>query len=181
MNWEKLRLEMVLEQLKARGIKNDKILAAFEKVPRHLFVPTEEQSLSYEDFPIPTGSGYQATILAEISNKVISIERYADLSQKAGAIIKSLNYNNVELVVGDGTEGYPAKAPYDAIIVTAGCPKIPPPLIDQLKEGGRLVIPIGDRFMQVLYQVKKKKDKLFETTSIGCRFVPLVGRYGWEG
>jgi protein-L-isoaspartate(D-aspartate) O-methyltransferase len=129
---------------------------------------------------VGTGSGYQAAILAELCRKVITIERIGPLSENAKARLKNLGYQNIEFVVGDGSEGYSAGAPYDGIIVTAACPDIPPPLIEQLAEGGRLVLPIGERHLQTLTVVTKEKGKLKTEESIGCVFVPLVGKYGWQ-
>ena len=129
---------------------------------------------------IGTGSGYQAAILAELCQKVYTIERIASLSEKARKILDQLNYSNIKYVVGDGTEGYQPAAPYDGIIVTAGCPEIPPPLVEQLTEGGRLVIPVGERYHQTLTVVTKKAGEIFTEQSIGCVFVPLIGKYGWK-
>ncbi len=129
---------------------------------------------------IGTGSGYQAAILAELCEKVYTIERISALSKRAEELLEKLGYHNVDFVVGDGTEGYAAASPYDGIIVTAGCPRIPPPLIEQLAEGGRLVIPVGDRYQQMLTVVKKKNGRTIINESIACVFVPLVGKYGWR-
>lgn len=129
---------------------------------------------------VGTGSGYQAAILAELCRKLYTIERIGPLSKRAEGILKKLNYHNVEYIIGDGTEGFSPSAPYDSIIVTAGCPQIPPPLIDQLAEGGSLVIPVGERFYQTLTVVTKEKGKIKIEPSIGCVFVPLVGKYGWR-
>lgn len=129
---------------------------------------------------VGTGSGYQAAILAELASNVISMERVQNLADKASQKLKELGYSNVKVVVGDGTEGCKAEAPFDGIIVTAGCPDIPQPLIDQLKDGGRLVVPVGDRFSQVLTKVIKKGNQIEKEYSIGCVFVPLIGKYGWQ-
>jgi protein-L-isoaspartate(D-aspartate) O-methyltransferase len=124
---------------------------------------------------VGTGSGYQAAILAELCRKVYTIERLPGLSEKAKKILDQIGYKNVEFVVGDGTAGCPEAAPYDGIVVTAGCPKIPEPLVEQLSDSGRLVIPIGDRWQQTLTVVTKKQTQ----ESIACVFVPLIGQYGW--
>jgi len=129
---------------------------------------------------VGTGSGYQAAILAELCRKVITIERIEKLSERAAKVLKEIGYSNLEFVVGDGTLGYSKEAPYDGIIVTAGCPEIPPPLIDQLAEGGRLVIPVGERYLQTLTIATKEKGKISIEESIGCVFVPLIGKYGWQ-
>lgn len=133
---------------------------------------------------VGTGSGYQAAILAEIvkSGKVFTVERITSLARKAGAVIRDLGYENVEVIVGDGSRGLPRHAPFEAIIVTAAAPKIPQPLIEQLAAGGRLVAPIGGDFLQEMIRVTKNKDgSIKEERFGGYRFVPLVGEYGWEG
>ncbi len=128
---------------------------------------------------VGTGSGYQAAILAELGARVVTIERLASLSENARSVLARLGYGAVELVVGDGSEGYQPGAPYDAIMVTAGCPAIPRPLTDQLAEGGRLVVPVGNRQLQTLIVATKKRGQLKEKSSVPCRFVPLIGKYGW--
>jgi len=129
---------------------------------------------------IGTGSGYQAAILAELCSKVFTIERIAPLSQRSEQLLKNLGYQNIEFLVGDGTEGFSAGAPFDGIIVTAGCPQIPSPLVEQLSEGGKLVVPVGERFYQTLMVVTKEEGKIKTESSIGCVFVPLIGKYGWR-
>ncbi len=127
-----------------------------------------------------TGSGYQAAILAELSRDVYSIERIPALSEKAGRVIESLGYENVHLRVGDGTEGWPEAAPFDRILITAGSPEIPNPLLGQLAEGGVIVAPVGDRFSQQLVRGTKQRGQLSKEYHVPCVFVPLVGKYGWE-
>jgi len=129
---------------------------------------------------IGTGSGYQTAILAELSREVYSIERYESLVARARLVLESLGYTNVQIFTGDGTEGLEEYAPYDRIIVTAAAPQVPPPLIEQLAEGGRLVIPVGSLYSQDLQVVEKKRGKIFTRTEGGCVFVPLVGKYGWQ-
>jgi protein-L-isoaspartate(D-aspartate) O-methyltransferase len=129
---------------------------------------------------IGTGSGYQAAVLAEIAKKVYTIEYVPSLAEKAKKKFDDLGYKNIEVIAGDGTLGLPEKAPFDGIIVTAGAPSIPKTLTDQLADGGRLVIPVGERFMQVLTIVTKRGGKLDIEESINCVFVPLVGKYGWK-
>jgi len=128
---------------------------------------------------VGTGSGYQAAILAELCSQVYSIERISTLLERAEKILKKLGYQNIKLLAGDGTQGFAEASPYDGIVVTAGCPAPPQPLIDQLAEGGRLVIPLGDRYLQTLTVITKEKDKIKTEESIGCVFVPLIGKYGW--
>ncbi len=127
-----------------------------------------------------TGSGYQAAILAELAKWVVSVERIHELAESARRILERLGYSNVEIHIAEKTLGWPAGAPYDAIIVTAGAPRIPNVLLEQLKFGGRLVIPVGSRWEQDLLRVtKRRKGNLVESLG-GCRFVPLVGDGAWE-
>ncbi len=129
---------------------------------------------------IGTGSGYQTAILCLLCDMVYSVEKHATLNVKAKAVLDTLRIHNVRFKVGDGTKGWPEHAPYDGIIVTAGAPEVPAPLVEQLATGGRLVIPVGDSFSQTLKKLVKT-DTGFETKDIcGCRFVPLVGEYGWQ-
>jgi len=129
---------------------------------------------------IGTGSGYQAAIIAEIAGKVFTIEVVKALADRTRRLLDEMGYKNVDVIEGDGTLGLPKHAPFDAIIVTAGAPDIPKPLSEQLAEGGRLVIPVGDRYSQRLLIVTKEKGKLTTEVSIGCVFVPLLGKYGWQ-
>ena len=129
---------------------------------------------------IGTGSGYQAALLSQLAATVHTIERHVELAQHAREVLQSMEVENVSVHQGDGSEGWPQAAPYDAIIVTAAAPRTPPPLLDQLAEGGRLVIPVGDRFMQDL-QVWKRHGAEFSTrNNIPVAFVPLRGKYGWD-
>jgi protein-L-isoaspartate(D-aspartate) O-methyltransferase len=129
---------------------------------------------------IGTGSGYQTAILAELSEKVFSIERIRSLAIRARKLLYELGYFNVEIKIFDGTFGWMEESPFDAIIVTAGSPDIPQPLIDQLAMGGRLVIPVGDAFVQDLFRVTKAEEGIKKEDLGGCRFVKLIGKYGWE-
>jgi protein-L-isoaspartate(D-aspartate) O-methyltransferase len=129
---------------------------------------------------IGTGSGYQTAILAELSEKVFSIERIRPLAIRARKLLYELGYFNVEIKIFDGTFGWMEESPFDAIIVTAGSPDIPQPLIDQLAIGGRLVIPVGDAFVQDLFRVSKTEEGIKKEDLGGCRFVKLIGKYGWE-
>lgn len=129
---------------------------------------------------IGTGSGYQSAVLAELCDKVYSVERIKSLAIKAREHLDSLKYMNVAIKIFDGTYGWIEHAPYDAIIVTAGAPEIPQSLIDQLVISGRMVIPVGDEFSQVLVKVEKNKDGIKTTNICGCVFVKLVGNYGWK-
>lgn len=129
---------------------------------------------------IGTGSGYQTAMLAELAKEVYTIERFEKLSRSAEETLKEAGYKNVKFKTGDGTLGWPEVAPFDRIIITAASPRIPLPLGVQLKEGGRLVLPLGETLSQVLTVAEKKTDKLESTQICGCVFVPLVGKYGWQ-
>ncbi|MGH9710241.1 MAG: protein-L-isoaspartate(D-aspartate) O-methyltransferase [Candidatus Acidiferrales bacterium] len=202
---------MVADQIRKRGIRSPKVLAAMERVPRHLFVPEESVARSYNDEPVPIGerqtisqpymvgamtealeleghervlevgggSGYQAAILAELAREVITIEARAPLADAARERLAKLGYRNVRVVTGDGTLGFAEAAPFDAILVAAAAPRIPPPLIEQLAEGGRLVIPVGKSDRQMLTRIRKSGGKAVQEELMVCQFVPLQGRHGW--
>lgn len=208
------RRKALVELLRKKGIRDERVLNAILRVPRHLFVPPELVDRAYDDRPLPigkgqtisqpyivalmtealgidedsrvleigTGSGYQAAVLAEIAKEVYTVERIPELSERARKIIEGLGYKNVFFKVGDGTCGWPEHAPYDAIIVTAASPRIPKPLIKQLKVGGRLVIPVGNELTQELLRITKiTEDGKVDIESLGgCVFVKLKGKYGWE-
>jgi protein-L-isoaspartate(D-aspartate) O-methyltransferase len=129
---------------------------------------------------IGTGSGYQAAILAELTEKVFSIERIQKLAQSARKIIEGLGYHNVIVVTGDGTIGLTEFAPFDRIIITASAPEIPLKLVKQLKDGGIMVVPVGNRNVQKLKVVERVGEEMVITDSIDCVFVPLIGREGWK-
>ncbi len=129
---------------------------------------------------IGTGSGYQAAILAELAAQVFSIDRVAPLLAKAEKVLAALGYQNIKTRVGDGTLGWPEEMPFDAIIVTAGAPQVPRPLTEQLALGGRLVIPVGDQYSQTLTLGRRAQDGLKFENHGGCRFVRLIGEYGWQ-
>jgi len=206
------RESMVRDQLRPRGIEDQRVIDAFLKVPRHEFIPEKFINQAYSDFPLPigsdqtisqpymvalmtellqlkptdkvlevgTGSGYQAAILAELSSRVYSVDRISALADRASEVLKGLGYSNIDISVSDGSCGLKDKAPFDAIIVTCGAPSIPEPLKEQLSDGGRLVVPVGDSFSQKLFCVKRSADdfKIEEKTS--CIFVPLIGKHGWD-
>jgi protein-L-isoaspartate(D-aspartate) O-methyltransferase len=129
---------------------------------------------------IGTGSGYQTAILAELSKKVYTIERIGSLMEKARRLLHELGYTNVLFSAFDGTLGWKAYEPYDAIMVTAGAPRVPEPLCEQLAEGGRMIIPIGDKFSQELIKIVRDKDRFRQKNLGGCRFVDLIGIHGWK-
>lgn len=212
MDFQNLRDLMVDTQLIPRGIRDERVLKAMRKVPRHLFLDESQWFRAYDDMALPigegqtisqpymvaimtellelkghekvleigTGSGYQAAILAELSRDVYTIERVQSLSLKASKVLMSLGYDNVHLRVGDGTLGWPEEAPFDRVIITAACPEIPEPIINQLNEGGIVVAPVGERFSQVLLKIRKEGGRLIEEYHTPCVFVPLIGEYGWR-
>jgi protein-L-isoaspartate(D-aspartate) O-methyltransferase len=128
---------------------------------------------------IGTGSGYQLAILAELAKEVYSIERFEGLAKRAESVLNELGYMNIKIKVGDGTLGWEEAAPFDRIIITAASPRVPLPLIEQFRESGKLILPLGESFSQVLTVIEKKKGKLESIGVCGCVFVPLVGKYGW--
>ncbi len=210
--YQRLREWMVSTQLVPRGIKDERVLRAMRKVPRHLFMPESVRYSAYDDMAmdigegqtisqpymvaimtellefagtekvleIGTGSGYQAAVLSELSSEVYTIERIAALAERAREILKGLGYGNVHVVLGDGTLGFQDKAPYDRIIITAAAPAVPPPLVDQLKEDGIIVAPVGERYSQILLKGRKVRGHLVEEFSTPCAFVPLIGAHGWK-
>ncbi|HID32344.1 MAG TPA: protein-L-isoaspartate(D-aspartate) O-methyltransferase [bacterium (Candidatus Stahlbacteria)] len=151
--------------------------------PYMVAIMTELLQLSGKEkvLEIGTGSGYQTAILAELSSQVFTIERVAELSMAARKRIEDMGYKNVVFRVGDGTIGWPEYAPFDRILVTAGAPKIPNSLFDQLTDGGIMVVPIGNRSFQVLNVVRNIGDRPEVEQSIECTFVPLLGKEGWNG
>ena len=206
-DFERLRRQMVERQLRARGVANERMLAAMSRVPRHRFVNDSARWAAYNDEPLPigsgqtisqpfmvarmtelaeidedsrvlevgTGSGYQAAVLAELAAQVWSIERHHELAERARTTLADLGYSNVHVVVGDGSLGLPEDAPFDSIIVTAAAPTVPQALLEQLADGGRLVIPVGGSFGQRLRLVRRRGSDFAATDVLGCRFVPLIG------
>ncbi|MFH2013201.1 MAG: protein-L-isoaspartate(D-aspartate) O-methyltransferase [Pseudomonadota bacterium] len=130
---------------------------------------------------IGTGSGYQTAILAELAKEIYTIEIHRSLSDKSRRILSGLGYNNIEFGVGDGSKGWEKESPFDGIIVTAGSPDIPSTLQNQLTDGGRLVIPVGSRFIQTLYKITRVGNYFKREDFTSCVFVPLVGEHGWKG
>ncbi|TFH64075.1 MAG: protein-L-isoaspartate O-methyltransferase, partial [Candidatus Zixiibacteriota bacterium] len=131
---------------------------------------------------IGTGSGYQAAILGRIARQVYSVERISDLARGARRVLDSIGAYNVYIRVSDGTFGWEDEAPFDAIITTAGAPNVPENLRRQLAIGGRLVIPVGDRNVQILHRITRRSEQKFDDeTLLDCRFVPLIGAHGWAG
>jgi len=204
---------MVDEQLRARDIRDERVLDAMARVPRELFVPEELRARAYDDAALPigegqtisqpymvgimtqllqltgrekvleigTGSGYQTAVLAELARRVCSVERIPSLAARARATLESLGYTNVWVRTADGTFGWLDEAPFDRILVSAASPSVPEPLFEQLAEGGRFVLPVGDTVSQILTVVERIEGKMRTTASAGCVFVKLIGKYGWEG
>jgi protein-L-isoaspartate(D-aspartate) O-methyltransferase len=209
------RERMVRDLIAARGVKDERVLAAMRKIPRHLFVKEHLRSQAYGDHALPigansgqtisqpyivarmtellevgplhsvleigTGSGYQTAILASLARRVYSLERIPELAQAAIPRMRQLGFDNVKIQVFDGTVGWSEWAPYDRILVTAGAPKVPEPLLGQLAPGGALLIPEGPRNLQrlVLYR-KSPRGEIRRREGEEVVFVPLVGRHGWK-
>ena len=183
---EKVPRHLFVEEALQSQAYNDHPLPIGEKQtisqPYMVALMTEALQLTGKEkiLEIGTGSGYQTAILAEIAGKVFSIERIRSLAIKARKLLYELGYFNVEIKIFDGTFGWAEEAPFDAIIVTAGSPDIPQPLVDQLAIGGRLVIPLGDPSIQDLIRIIKTEEGTKREDLGGCRFVKLIGRYGWN-
>ena len=212
INYEKERSRMVDEQIMARGVKDERVLAAMRKVPRHEFLPEGIRGMAYQDNALPlgegqtisqpymvalmtellelkgtervleigTGSGYQAAVLSHVCEKVYTVERIKMLADKARATLDRLGYRTVAIKTYVGTYGWKEMAPFDAIMVTAGAPEIPAPLVEQLCVGGRMVIPVGERYGQQLVKVVKTAEGTRTEQSVPCMFVPLIGNHGWK-
>ena len=202
---------MVEQQLRRRGIRDERVLDAMLRIPRHEFVPAEYRPQAYGDHPIPigegqtisqpyivalsleavslsgsesvleigTGSGYQTALLAELSKEVYSIERHAALARRAETNLSKLDLKNVKVLVGDGSHGLREHAAYDAILVSAAAPSVPQSLVEQMADGGRMVVPVGPPESQQLQLVRKKEDRITVEVLEGCRFVPLIGAEGY--
>jgi protein-L-isoaspartate(D-aspartate) O-methyltransferase len=143
---------------------------------------TQALEISQDDrvLEIGTGSAYQTAILAELAFRVYTIERVRDLFLKARKLLDQLGYHNVVARCSDGTLGWPDESPFEAIIVTAGAPDVPEKLVEQLTIGGRMIIPVGDRFSQTLLKIRREEDGIHKTDLGGCRFVKLIGECGWK-
>jgi len=183
----KLPRHLFVEEAMAAQAYNDNPLPIGERQtisqPYMVALMTELMELKGKEkvLEIGTGSGYQAAVLAMLADRVCTIERIRPLAMRARKVLDSLRLLNINIKIDDGTVGWEEEAPFDAILVTAGAPDIPPKLVEQLAPGGRLVLPVGDQFSQTLVRVLKREDGTYATEqSIGCRFVKLIGRNGWE-
>jgi protein-L-isoaspartate(D-aspartate) O-methyltransferase len=206
----KERAAMVRSQIEARGVTDPCVLRAMRVVPRHAFVPAEQQDAAYDDEPLPighgqtvsqpyvvafmtealkldpnsvvleigTGSGYQAAVAAEIAKAVYTIEIVEPLADSAAQLLKELGYGNVHVRAGDGYYGWPGAGPFDAIIGTAAAERIPPPLVEQLRPGGRMVLPVGDEFgaQSLILLTKDQRGRLRQDKVMPVLFVPMTGR-----
>ncbi len=209
--YERARQAMIEQQLRDKGIRDPRVLAAMADVPREIFVRPEDRAAAYEDralaidarqtisqpfmvalmtqqldvhgthsvLEVGTGSGYQAAVLARLARHVYTLERLGDLSRQARQRFAELGLTNVTCLVGDGSTGWPPFGPYDRIITTAAAPAVPSALLDQLAEGGKLVIPVGSQDEQTLTLVERQGSRFVEVAGIPCRFVPLIGEQAW--
>jgi protein-L-isoaspartate(D-aspartate) O-methyltransferase len=207
------RKHMVATQLRRRGIHDERVLAAMERVPRHEFVTNGFRDRAYDDEPVPigegqtisqpyivaymlqelavepqhrvleigTGTGYQAALLSELAREVVTIERHPSLAAAARTNLERLGCSNLSVISADGTQGWPAAAPYDRIVVAAAAPRVPPPLFEQLADSGKLILPLGSTDFQELTLVEKRDGQPVFSRLEGCRFVPLIGAEGFSG
>jgi protein-L-isoaspartate(D-aspartate) O-methyltransferase len=200
------RYAMVEKQLRRRGIRDERVLQAMQRVPRHEFVPAEFREQSYEDRPLPigegqtisqpyivaimlealalqptekvlevgTGCGYLTALLAELCHHVFSVELHESLAHQAQTVLQQLGYTNATVFAGDGAQGLPQYAPFQAVVVSAATAEVPEPMFEQLGEDGRLVIPVGPPETQQLQLIRKHSGKPVVSVLEGCRFVPLL-------
>lgn len=205
------RARMVERQLRARGIDDERVLAAMGRVPREQFLPRRLWRSAYTDSALPigagqtisqpwvvaaicqalalrgeervlevgTGSGYSAAVLAELAAEVIGIERHESLARGAATALAEIGVRNVRILIGDGSRGYPEEAPFEAIAVHATAPAAPQALLDQLADGGRLVVPIATKESDDLTLLIRHGDKIERQDIAPCRFVPLIGEEGF--
>lgn len=204
------RRRALIEEIRGTGIDDLDLLALFDRVPRHLFLPEAVWPRAYDDVALPigfgqtasqpslqarmlallhpgpqesvleigTGCGFFTALLSQMANRVYSVERVGELLTRARAALDSLGIGNVALMTGDGTIGWRKYAPFDVIVVSAAAPSVPGPLVEQLADGGRMVIPIGDERSQRLVLVRKEGFAVTEQPLDPVMFVPLVGKYG---
>jgi protein-L-isoaspartate(D-aspartate) O-methyltransferase len=212
LQFETLANNMVETQLRARGIRDGRVLEAMRLVPRHEFVPAESTGAAYDDRPLPigmretisqpyivaamtaaarvepgnraleigAGSGYQAAILAHLGATVTAIEINPRLAEEARERLGRLGYRSVEVIAGDGSEGFAAHAPYDVVIMSAATPSVSPILLGQMAERARLVAPVGNLRYQDLLLLCRQGGQITTRRLDACQFVPLVGKGGWR-
>lgn len=201
----------LVEELRRAGVRDLAVLHAFDRVPRHLFVPEAVRHRAYEVAALPighdqtisrptvhakhlslaelegeervlevgTGSGFQTALLSVLAGRVYSVERVPELADRARARLDALGIDGVRIRAGDGSTGWPEEAPFDVVLVGAAAPEVPTPLADQLAEGGRLVVPVGEGDDQRLLRVRRRNGEHRREEVEGARFVPLVGEEGW--
>ncbi|HWC78201.1 MAG TPA: protein-L-isoaspartate(D-aspartate) O-methyltransferase [Blastocatellia bacterium] len=201
----------MVDLLRSRGIRDERVLQAMLEIPRHSFVPEALRSKAYGDHALPigdmqtisqpymvarmtellevdktstvleigAGSGYQTAVLSAVAGRVYAIERLSELARRAQANIRQLGCYNATVKWFDGTIGWSEHAPYDGILVAAGSPEVPEPLVAQLGVGGKLVIPVGDEETQSLVRLIKTENGIIREEQGSCAFVKLIGRHGW--
>jgi protein-L-isoaspartate(D-aspartate) O-methyltransferase len=179
------RHHFVSQQLLDNAYRDEPLpIGESQTISQPFMVAAMAEALSLEGsekiLEVGAGSGYQAAVLSLLAREVISVESQSKLAASARERLVRLGYSNVRIVEGDGSLGWPADAPYDAILVTAAAPAVPPPMLEQLAEGGRLVIPVGSVKDQELLRVTKIGGQATQQSLFACRFVPLLGRYGWQ-
>jgi protein-L-isoaspartate(D-aspartate) O-methyltransferase len=204
--------QKMIELLRSRGIRDERVLKAMAEIPRHWFVPEAFEAQAYGDHALPigqqqtisqpymvammtellevnqdstvleigAGSGYQTAVLSAVAGRVFALERLSDLARTAQANIRRLGCYNATVKWFDGTIGWSEHAPYDGILVAAGGPEVPEPLVQQLAIGGRLVMPVGDTEQQTLVRILRTESGIIRENHGQCMFVKLIGRYGWQ-
>ena len=179
------REEFIAEQYRSQAYEDHPLpIGEGQTISQPYIVAAMLESLSLRRgdkvLEVGTGTGYQTALLAELAGEVYSIERHVSLAREAESILARLGYNDVTVVVGDGSAGLPQFAPFDAIIVAAAAPNIPQPLFAQLAEGGRMIVPVGSEASQELQLITKQQGKPAIACLEGCRFVPLIGAHGYS-
>jgi protein-L-isoaspartate(D-aspartate) O-methyltransferase len=209
--YEAERQRMVDQQLRGRGLRDERVLEAFEGVPRHLFVPEQVRYQAYADMPLPigqdqtisqpyivalmlsllnlqgdervleigTGSGYEAALLGRLAAEVHSVELLPELGRQAKVLLRELDCQNVQVHIGDGSLGWPDAAPFAGIVAAAAAPKVPQPLLEQLADGGRLVLPVANGYEQYLKVISRSGSEYADRIVTAVAFVPMKGKHGW--
>jgi protein-L-isoaspartate(D-aspartate) O-methyltransferase len=209
--YEAERHRMVDLQLRGRGLRDERVLEAFERVPRHLFVPEPVRYRAYADIPLPigldqtisqpyivalmisllnlqgdervleigTGSGYEAALLSRLAAEVHTLELLPELGRQAEVLLRELGCQNVRVHIGDGSLGWPDAAPFAGIVAAAAAPKVPQPLLEQLSDGGRLVLPVAHEYEQYLRLITRSGSEYGDRIVTAVAFVPMKGKHGW--